>query len=789
MKKKTIIKNYGLPHHKFNLLAGKDKKNISLFNLSSHERARQSLDFGLSMKDTAYNIFVVGENLTGRMDATLDYINNYIKDAPPPPDWVYLNNFKHPNKPIPYKLPTGTARDFKARIEKTIKQIQEALKKSFNSSEFTNKVKEEEKVVDKSIQDQMDKIRKYAHEHNLDLQRLDDGSMVITGQKDQEQIPFDKLEKPEQDKALKNVQQIQQALQDLNLFASTENEKMLDRIDDLYRWRAEEVISPFINRLHKSYDSIDGLDIWLTNLKEDLLINLRYLLPKPATPGQTAENDLSPQAHYAVNIVAENDQNVGPKVVVEPNPTYENLFGKIKYHGSSQGFVTSFNMMSGGALHKANGGILVLRAEDLASNLLTWYFLKACLRDREIRIEELHRISGVPMLDAPEPKAIPLDVQIILIGAPHWYNLFFYHDQDFQNYFKIKAEIDSSAKATEKNLSVYGTLLQEDCQKRNITCEKQAIEYLLGHCSKMAEHRNKLSTQFEYFTNLLHEATTFTLKNKKKRITKDHIIEAISHKDYRNSGLRDRIRETIEENVTLIKTKGKTIGQVNGLTVLSVGSESFGMPSRITAQTYIGKKGIINIEQQVRLSGPIQQKGVLTLEGYLRAVFSQEFPLSFSASLTFEQNYSGVEGDSASLAEVVALLSSLSETPVTQEIAITGSMNQLGESQPIGGANQKIEGFYFTCKHQGLTGNQGVIIPKSNLDHIVLSEEVSTAIDKGKFHLWAVGTVAEALEILLNIPAGENSFVKDAKDKPETIYGKAYRKLMTFDKLLRNNKT
>lgn len=790
MKKKTTIKNYGLPQHKLTLLSGEDKKSISLFDLSSHRRARQSLDFGLSMKDTAYNIFVVGENLTGRLNATLDYIKNYIKDVPIPPDWIYLNNFKKLNKPRPYKLPSGMACDFKIKMAKTIKQIQDGLKKSFNSTEFTNKIKDEEKSVDQSIQEQMEEIQKYAHQHNLDLQRLNDGSIIITAKKGEEHIPFEKLEKKEQDGAIKQVQYIQQALQDLNRFASGESEKLLDRIDDIYRWRAEEVISPFINKLNRSYDSIEGLPEWFIDLKEDLLSNLKHLIPKTNAGGQnTPDVDLSLHSHYSVNIITENDPKAGAQVVVEPNPTYENLFGKIKYHSSQQGFITNFDMIQGGALHKANGGILVLRAEDIASQPLTWYFLKACLRDREIRIEELHRISGVPMLDAPEPEPIPLDVQIILIGAPYWYNLFFYHDQDFQNYFKIKAEIDPTAKTTPENLALYGALLQEECRKRNVTCEKDALQYLLGCCSRHVGHRQKLSTQFEYFTSILYEAASITLKKKKKRLTKEHLIEALKHKEYRNSGIRDRIRESIEEDVTLIQTKGKTVGQVNGLTVLSVGSESFGMPSRITAQTYIGKKGILNIEQQVRLSGPLQQKGVLTLEGYLRSVFSQEFPISFSGSITFEQNYSGVEGDSASLAEAIALLSSLSQTPVNQGIAITGSMNQLGQAQPIGGVNQKIEGFYFTCKHQGLTGKQGVIVPKSNLDHIILSDEVTAAIDKGKFHLWSVETISDAVEIMLEMDSGENNFIEDAKKDPKTVFGKVYKKLINFDRLLKGSKS
>ena len=447
-------------------------------------------------------------------------------------------------------------------------------------------------------------------------------------------------------------------------------------------------------------------------------------------------------------------------------------------------------MIQPGSLHRANGSVLAIRAEDIASYPQVWHALKAALRDKEVRIEEQHRMNGIPLAESPEPYPIPLDTKIILIGAPHWYYTFFFNDPDFQSYFKIKADIDSVFPATKHNVSIFATLLRDMCEKATgLTPDKNAIGYLLGHAAKEADHREKLSTKFEIFTDLLKEAARYSHNVKHKKITLAHVKCAIYEQEKRSARARDQLKEYLDDGMTLIQTRGKTVGQINGLTVQSNGIDSFGAPSRITARTYMGRRGIINIEQLIDMSGPIQQKGVLSLEGFLRGTFGQQLPVSFGASITFEQSYGGVEGDSASIAELIAVISSLSGIPVRQDLAITGSMNQMGNAQPIGGINEKVEGFYFACKQQGLTGKQGVVMPLVNAINLCLNPEVTKAIEEGMFHLWGVQTVAEALEILLDEKVGEDIFADNTEAAKKTIYGRVFQKLQYFDEELTRRST
>ena len=440
-------------------------------------------------------------------------------------------------------------------------------------------------------------------------------------------------------------------------------------------------------------------------------------------------------------------------------------------------------MIEAGALHRANGGVLIIRAEDLVNHEHSWRFLKAALRDREIRIEEMHRVSGVPILAAPAPTPIPLDIQIILVGSSHWYCSFFYNDEDFQNYFKIKADMDDSIPLTLKNIDVISLYLQESCQRKlEMRCDRTALSYVMGYGCRLAGNRKKISVQIDMLMDILKEASVFAKQKKSKTIKQYHVEKAIDARHYRNSHFQDLEQECLQEDLILIQTKNKAIGQVNGLTVQTVGVETFGSPIKITARTYMGRNGVINIEHMVDLSGPIQHKGVLSLEGFLRGIFGQHIPISFSCTITFEQNYAGVEGDSASIAELMAILSSLSNISLRQDIAITGSMNQMGNVQPIGGVNEKIEGFYYTCKKQGLTGTQGVIIPKSNVTDLVLLPEVSEAVKQEKFHIWAISEVFEAVEILTGMESGHLDF--EEKKAAPTVLRKVYEKLTIFDQQL-----
>lgn len=783
MNKKLKVTDCDIPHFEISIKKLRTKKRVTPFDLSSHRRAREAIDFGMKMRASDFNIFVIGKGRTRRILGTSQYVQQYLDQMPPPPDWVYLNNFHKENKPNPFSFPAGTAEEFKRRIFHTIQKIQDTLLNTFSGQNFSKKLEKEQKSVEAFVQKNLNEVRKLALSKDLDLQQTEDGTVIILGKKEDntlcpvEELSFDKMEK-----LSPTLSKIQKGLSELSDAATIEEEKLMDRLEALKKQKARSAIAPYMRRLHRSYDKVAGIKEWLLEMEDDILENLSILTN--VNPEYLDATSVFIEKRYAVNVLVSNDDTKGPRVLLEPNPSYENLFGCIKYHATaSGGFETDFTMIESGALHRANGGVLILRAEDLVNHEHTWRYLKAALRDQEIRIEEMHRIAGVPMLAAPEPMPIPLDIQIILIGSLNWYYSFFYNDEDFQNYFKIKADMDDNIPATTKNVNVVAQYLQEaSIRKLGMRCDRGALAYVVGYGCRLANHRHKISVQLDVLMDVLKESSVFAKQKRNKTIKKQHILDAIIARQYRNSHFQDLEQEYLKEDLILIQTKNKAVGQINGLTVQSVGVETFGSPVKITARTYMGRHGIVNIEHMVELGGPIQHKGVLSLEGFLRGIFGQEFPISFSCTITFEQNYDGVEGDSASIAELMAILSSLSNTPIRQDIAITGSMNQMGKTQPIGGVNEKIEGFFYTCKRQGLTGTQGVVIPKTNVMDVVLLPEISDAVKEGQFHIWAIDDVFEAVPILMGLEAGHTNFQHESADN--TVFGKAYKKLSLFDQEL-----
>ena len=446
--------------------------------------------------------------------------------------------------------------------------------------------------------------------------------------------------------------------------------------------------------------------------------------------------------------------------------------------------MTDFTMIRAGSMHRANGGMLVLRAEALARNPTSWEFLKGALRDGEIRIEEPHRAGSVPLAGAPRPKAIALDIKVVIVGAPRWYYTFFSIDPDFQTYFKVKADIDADMDATPDNLASYAALIRTIAHDhRQVSCDDAAVQRLLGMAARWAEHREKLTARFEILEDVVTEAAEIVHEQGGDVVTEAIVIQASEHRRRRNARVEDRMQQSISEGTVMIDTSGEAVGQINALTVRDLGDHAFGGPSRVTARASVGRLGVINVERQVALGGPIQQKGVMVLQGYLAGCFAKRFPLSFNCSITFEQNYGGVEGDSASMAELVAVLSDLSGAPLRQDIAITGSVNQHGESQAIGGAHHKIEGFFRSCVEQdGLTGHQGVVIPAVNEKNLILRDEVAAAVAGGEFHIWGVANIDDAVALFTGLDAGQPD---DAGDyPPNSVYGRVMARLAEYDAIL-----
>lgn len=781
---------------------------VNLFNLSSHKRAREAIEFGLSVRQNGFNIFVIGEDKSGRMTATLAFLKSHTCHFSKPFDWVYLNNFKSPLHPIPFSFSRGQGNAFKLDMKRVFLEIKSVLSKLFDSAEFMETVQRKTYPLEEDIRQRIEKIRKYAQKWGLDLERAPDGTIVIVTLAQNKTKPIKKLEKDAQKKLQEGTESVRLKLEEVVHRIKKDSAEISFKIDELRRSYADQKITPLFKTLEKKYGekkygektygektygkkqndsskfgSPHGLKQWIQDLKADILDHLSLFVEGEQGGSTDVLSSFKYTAleRYTVNLFVCHGDDAPFPIVVESNPTYENIFGGVKYQTTGTGYETNFNLIEPGSLHRANGGILVIRADAIGQYPFVWESLKAALRDREIRIEEMEKPSGTPMLQAPNPLPIPLDVKIILIGPPRWYAAFFFNDPDFQSYFNVKADIDLDLESTDSNLTTYATFLMESAKNlTNLSCTPGVIENLLGYASRIAGQRNKLTAQVELLEDILAEAGAFATASGKDTLTVEHLTQAFHGRRLRNARMEELYQEDIRNGLVMIETKSEQIGVINALTVLQSGGYVFGMPSRITARTFVGVLGIINIERMVDMGGPIQQKGVLELEGFLKGSFAQNFPLSFGCSITFEQVYGEVEGDSASLAELCAILSSLSEIPLRQDIAITGSLNQMGVAQAIGGVNEKIEGFFKTCCTQGLTGTQGVIIPMSNKNSLALNQNVIDEMVKGRFHIWAVENVSDAMELLTGMPAGQ------IHDYPGTnsIFRRVYEKLERYNTIL-----
>jgi predicted ATP-dependent protease len=749
------------------------------FDLSSHQRARRALEFGLGIDEPGFHIFVLGESRSGRMTATLDYLKKWLAKKPAPPDWIYVANFKKPHRPRPYRLPAGQGRVLRDRMRTLVTELKDGLKRTLESAEYLGESRKLSDSIKGPIAAEFDEIRRFALGLGLELQATSQGMMMMIAGQGGQPRSAEELSEEEREQVRKNMAQVEERLQAFRHGAQGAEARLSEALRQSRRDFADRIAGPLIDAVASDYPTLSR---WFVELREDVLESLDGIVAEDGA-GLIRDMNGPAEERYSINLMADHGDDTHPEVVLEPLPTYANLLGSIEYKLINGGLQTNFSMIRPGALHRANGGILVLRAEAVADERDAWTLLKGALRDGEIRIDEPHRQGNVPMAQAPKPKPIPLDVKVVIVGAPHWYYNHFAPDPDFPTHFKVKADIDSEMEATAENVATFAQLVRDAAQRLGATCSTDAIGYVLGQSSRWAAHRQKLSGRFELIDDLLSEASTLMRQAHDSCLTAEHVRAAIAERRRRNSLVEDRVHDSIKRGSILIDVSGNIVGQVNGLTVRDLGDHAFGLPSRITARTSVGRLGVVNIERATLMGGPIQQKGVMVLEGFLAGRFARSFPLSFSASITFEQNYGGVEGDSASLAEVCAVLSDLAELPARQDIAVTGSINQLGQVQAVGGVHQKIEGFYRACKDRGpLTGAQGVIVPAANELNITLRDEVRDAVAEGRFHVWSVGRVGDAAELLTGVPSGADA--KDGKYPTRSVYGRVLAKLAEHDRIL-----
>jgi predicted ATP-dependent protease len=713
------------------------------FGLSSHAAAREALAFGLGIAQPGFNIFVVGPDLSGRMNATMEFLRAALGMRPPPSDWLYLNNFRRPHRPRPVNVPPGIGRRFRDRVGALVPMLREALGATFSSETGQERLQARGRDLRAEFARRIEALRAEARKSGLDITQTPQGFTVVRAEN---AAP---PETPEATAAQEAVARtVVEQLAEIQRWAAAGQAEASEATEGAAKLLADAAISPLLDAIEAEFAPYPTLVRWLIAARADIIDNLGRFQAEPPPGVVPAER------FYAVNLLVDRTDETNASVVLEPNPTYENLFGRIEYRPNPTGLETDFTLLRAGALHRANGGVLVLRAEALAGQPLAWQFLKGALRDRAIRIEEPMRTgSAPPIAGAPRPKPIPLDVKVVLVGAPLWFYTFFMADPDFRTHFRIKAEIDPDMPATQTNVDVYAALVQRMTMAANrCPLAPGAVARLVRLATRNAADRDRLSAQFEMAEDLIEEACNLAGLRKASAVAEADVRSAELHRRRRNGHVEDRSQEAIARGLVMIETEGAVIGQVNGLVYRDVGDHQFGGPARVTARASVGRRGVLNIERDVQMGGPIQQKAAMILQGFLAGRLARHHTLSFDCYNTIEQR---IEGDSASLAELVAVISDLAELPVRQDVAVTGSANQRGLAQAVGGVHIKIEGFYRTCVVRGLTGTQGCVVPSANEAHLVLDDEVVAAVAAGRFHVWSVTSIDEVLELMLATPPAE----------------------------------
>ena len=785
------LKNYCNP----NTLNFDDTSTLESINTGiGQERGIKALEFGLNVDIKGYNLYLEGPSGVGKTKYTKNYLDVISKKKKTPVDWCYIYNFDNPNEPIAVSLPAGQGKEFKENMERFIKEIKKDIKSTFSNEDF-----EKEKALIKQEYEQkrstlLEGLSKEAIKHGFDIKASQNGiyMMPIYNGKTLQEEEFEKL-----DNSIKQEFESKSQIVQEQIMAVISEIKTIERASDkkIEEWQSNialVTVNVHINYIKSLYKRNKKINKFLDDIKKDILKNISNFVNEeknessiPNTPGPKPEIP-RPWKNYNVNLFVDNSNIEGAPVIMDSNYSYNNIFGKLEYENYFGALKTDYTMLKPGLLHIANGGYIIFQAKDLLENPACYTALKRALRVKELSIDNsLEQRSSMVMVSL-KPEPIPLDLKVILIGSSNVYHTLLSMDSDFKKLFKIKVEFEDDAPKTNDNIEKLARFIHSFCEQEELLhLDKTAVAKIIEYSSRIANDKTKLSTRFNDLSEIIGEACTWAKMAKAKIVTGEYVDKALFERVNRVKKYDAKYSEMIEKNTLLIDTSGFKVGQINGLTVMTIGNYTFGKPAKITANTYVGKNGIVNIEREVELSGSTHSKGVLILNGYLGELFAQDIPLSLTASICFEQLYNGVDGDSASSTELYALLSSLSNVPINQSIAVTGSVNQKGEIQPIGGVNEKIEGFYQVCKKRGLDGSHGVIIPIQNVMNLNLSDEVVDAVKNGKFHVYAISTIDEGIEILTDVPAGKRN--KMGHFPSGTINYLVYEKLKNYADISRNH--
>ncbi len=744
--------------------------------LIGQDRAMEALKYGLSMKRKGYNIYVSGLSGTGKNSYSYIVAKDFANRKATPKDWCYVYNFDKPNNPIAISMEPGQGKRLKRLVKNSIRRIEEEIPKALSSKGYEDSKNNAFNANKKLASDVLEELNNFAaKDYNFMFKHSENGLLTIplVDGKPMTDKDLDKLSDEEMEELANTSMELTQKSYDQIKEIKNIEEKLVAELEKLKEDAVSLAATEFIGPIQVEYRNNVDVNNFLQAMKKDIIKNYEMFLEteeanymeKLLVRGDQKAYFLK---RYSVNLFVDNSENKGAPIIREMNPNYYNLFGKFEYANELGVAKTDHTRIKAGSLHCANGGYIIIQARDILRNQYSWEALKRTLTMEKLKIENITGLSIAAETLDPEP--IPLDIKVIVVGDYNTHHILYLYDEEFRKLFKIKADFDTEMEKTDKNILKIGNFVAYQCEvEKLLPFHKGAIASLIDLSSRISDEKNKLTSRFNELVEIIYEADGWARAEDKTIVDKEDIKKAVEKKRYRNNIYEERILEMIEDETLIIDTYGEKVGEINGLSVIDLGQYSFGRPTKITANTYFGKDGIINIEKEVDQSGSIHDKGVLILTGYLGERHAQDIQLSLSASITFEQSYDGIDGDSASSTELYVLLSSLAELPIKQGIAVTGSVNQKGKIQPIGGVNEKIEGFFRVCKVKGFKGGEGVIIPIQNVDNLMLADEVVKAVEDGVFSIYAISTIDQGIEILTGVKAGsrdENGdFEKDTVNR------------------------
>jgi lon-related putative ATP-dependent protease len=733
-----------------------------VIEIIGQDRALRAIDFGLNLDSKGFNIFILGENGTGKLTTIKSVLAKKAADEPVPVDWCYVYNFKEPDVPLAISLPPGLALIFHKDMEELVRILKVEISKVFESKEYE---KQKNKILEdfqKKQKDLFSSLEEEAQAKGFSIRKSVGGLMIVPVKKGGEPITeeeYEALDEGTRAKVDEMGKLLQEKLNDIAREVREAEKNVKELIAKLEKDATLSAVGHYMEDLKNKYKEHEKIVAYLSDVTDDILGHIEDFKVQeeqtPPLPFMKMQKQEPNFTRYKVNVLVNNQETKGAPCIYESNPTFFNLIGRLEYRFQFGMASTDFSMIKAGALHKANGGYLILNVLDVLKSMFSYDVLKRAIQNREIKLEDILEQYRMISTTTLRPEPIPLNVKVVLLGTPYLYYLLYSLDEEYRELFKVKADFDSRMACNDDSMLAYAAFVGSSCKKENlIPFDRSGVAKIVEYGSRLAGHQQKLSSRFSEIADLLRESSYCAGKEGGTVVTSGHVEKAIEEKIYRSNRIEERMTEMILEGTLIIDTEGTRVGQINGLAVLDMGDYSFGKPSRITASTYAGKAGVINIERETKMSGRIHEKAILIITHYIGSLYARKKAISFTASVTFEQLYDMVEGDSATCAELYVILSSLSGLPLKQNLAVTGSMDQNGDVQPIGGVNEKIEGFFELCKLRGLDGTQGVIIPRKNVHHLMLKKEVVDAVREGKFSIFPIERVEEGMEIFTDKAMG-----------------------------------